>query len=253
VHPKGKSVDPAEKAKIVDLCLGQTAKTVKETLFENQSEPARIVMNEKIKSVTPTRSEIKFSVNEATLLKLKQLKDLIGNQSLKKTFDEALNALLKVEQKKRGALSPKEGANVDESKKMTASLEETNASSHPEANPIKHEFHDANFNPELELKKITPQTEAQLNSRFISIHLKRFVFKRSQGQCEYLHPKTKQRCLSRYRLQIDHVVPIALKGKTEASNLRHLCFAHNQQMAWRYGLARPNGRSYVNHAAIHTQ
>jgi len=208
VHPKGKDVSSEEKQKVVEACLGKSKREVEKTLFEKQSEPARVLVQEKIRMVTPERSEIKFTVEEATLEKLQQLKNLIGTQSLEHIFDQALDALLLTEKKKRGVIQ------------KTV------------------EIYAAQGRP-ADSVALKTRTDAQLNSRFVSIELKRFVFARSKGQCEFVDARTKNRCHCRFRLQIDHELPLALGGKTEASNLRHLCSAHNLLMATQAGLHRP--------------
>ncbi len=74
-------------------------------------------------------------------------------------------------------------------------------------------------------------------SRFIPIQMKRAIFARSKGQCEYLAPNTLARCPSKAHLQIDHVIPLAVGGKTELKNLRHLCPAHNLKAAQMAGIS----------------
>jgi hypothetical protein len=173
-----------------------------------------VINEEKIRLVTSNRSEIKFTVDETTLEKLQQLKNLIGNSSLEKIFDQALDALLLTEKNNRG---------VDPKK-----VNDTNS------NPVIA----AQGRP-ADLLHLKTRTEAQLNSRFIPIDLKRFVFARSKGQCEFVGPRTKARCESRFRLQIDHKLAFALGGKTEAANLRHLCSPHNLWMARQAGFSYP--------------
>ncbi len=73
--------------------------------------------------------------------------------------------------------------------------------------------------------------DSKRNSRFVPIQIKQMLFERSKGQCEFTCSKTKIRCKSRFRLQIDHIKPYSLGGKTEFANLRHLCFQHNQRAA----------------------
>ena len=63
-----------------------------------------ILTQEKVRAVTASRSEIKFTVIDDTLEKLKQLKDLIGDQSLEKIFDQVLDSLLLTEKQKRGVM-----------------------------------------------------------------------------------------------------------------------------------------------------
>ncbi len=65
-------------------------------------------------------------------------------------------------------------------------------------------------------------------SRAIPSELKRCIWERDEGQCTYVHPATKQRCASKYLLQIDHIKPFSLGGKSELNNLRLLCAGHNQ-------------------------
>jgi 5-methylcytosine-specific restriction endonuclease McrA len=68
-------------------------------------------------------------------------------------------------------------------------------------------------------------------SRYIPAELKRNVWKRAQGQCEYCDPLNQRRCDGRSYLQVDHVEAFALGGKSEAANLRLLCAAHNRLAA----------------------
>jgi hypothetical protein len=69
------------------------------------------------------------------------------------------------------------------------------------------------------------------NPRYIDRAAKEAVRTRSGGQCEYISPHNETRCTARLHLQIDHILPLALGGKSEQENLRHLCFAHNQHSA----------------------
>ena len=68
-------------------------------------------------------------------------------------------------------------------------------------------------------------------SRSIRVAVKRFVFRRSDIQCEHVDPKTKIRCGSKFKLELDHRVPYSLGGKNEADNLRVLCRGHNANRA----------------------
>ena len=65
-------------------------------------------------------------------------------------------------------------------------------------------------------------------SRYIPVAVKREVWRRDQGCCSYVDPHSGRRCGSRYRLEIDHIVPFALGGPAELSNLRIRCGAHHR-------------------------
>lgn len=235
VDPKGRAVSTEKKEKVIDACLGKSKREVEKTLFEKHSEPARILTQEKVRAITAHRSEIKFSVDEVTLEKLQQFKDLAGDQPLEKIFDQALDALLIIEKKKRGVVESKNP--VSQSKMNPNKLTDNHAARGQPADLARIK---ARAQSKAQAQPgVRPQSEAQLNSRFIPIDLKRIVFARSKGQCEYLDPQTKNRCHVTYPLQIDHRIHLALGGKTEATNLRHLCPVHHLRMAAQIGLHRP--------------
>ena len=73
-----------------------------------------------------------------------------------------------------------------------------------------------------------PKSKTKKLSRAIPAELKRHIWKRDEGQCSYVHPETKRRCGSKHLLQIDHIKPFSLGGKSELSNLRLLCAGHNR-------------------------
>jgi 5-methylcytosine-specific restriction endonuclease McrA len=61
--------------------------------------------------------------------------------------------------------------------------------------------------------------------------LRREIWARDKGCCTYKAPGTDKICGTRDLVQIDHIHPLALGGKNEASNLRLLCAAHNRARA----------------------
>ena len=73
--------------------------------------------------------------------------------------------------------------------------------------------------PRYQIKKI---------SRSIPSHLRKYIWERDGGQCTYVHHETKRRYVSRHLLQIDHIQPFALGGRSEKENLRLLCAGHNR-------------------------
>jgi hypothetical protein len=62
---------------------------------------------------------------------------------------------------------------------------------------------------------------SQVNKRHISVSLKAEVWKKANGKCSL--------CSGTSRLEIDHIKPFALGGKTEQGNLRLLCRNCNQR------------------------
>lgn len=64
------------------------------------------------------------------------------------------------------------------------------------------------------------------DSRYIQVGVKAAVWERDQGQCV--------NCGSTLALEVDHIEPYAVGGKTEVENLRLLCHACNQRKAVMY-------------------
>ena len=66
------------------------------------------------------------------------------------------------------------------------------------------------------------------SGRSIPAGVKREVWRRDLGCCTYVDRHTGRRCGSRFFLELDHIVPVALGGTAEARNLRPRCAAHHR-------------------------
>ncbi len=67
------------------------------------------------------------------------------------------------------------------------------------------------------------------NPRYIPPIIKREIFKRDKNSCTYRH-RSGEICGSKWQVEVDHIKPLVLGGKTEKENLRLLCRAHNQKL-----------------------
>ncbi len=79
----------------------------------------------------------------------------------------------------------------------------------------------------------TQTSPARSQSRYVPAQIKSEVWRRGQGQCEYVDPICGKRCDSRHSLEYDHIVPFAKGGPTESDNLRLACRTHNTYAAVR--------------------
>jgi hypothetical protein len=61
----------------------------------------------------------------------------------------------------------------------------------------------------------------------------RALWERAQSQCEFIDKNTARRCDCRFGLQREHVIPLALGGSNDLSNMQLLCTTHNQLRARR--------------------
>ncbi|RIL08355.1 MAG: HNH endonuclease, partial [Proteobacteria bacterium] len=69
-------------------------------------------------------------------------------------------------------------------------------------------------------------------SRSAPPNLRALVLGRDNYQCSFVS-EGGTRCACRSDLEVDHIIPAALGGKTEPENLRTLCAAHNRYEAGR--------------------
>lgn len=74
------------------------------------------------------------------------------------------------------------------------------------------------------------KTPGSTGSRHIPAGIRATVHARDGGQCAFVS-ESGVRCTERTALQYDHVVPLAMGGKTSVANLRLLCAPHNQAEA----------------------
>jgi hypothetical protein len=68
----------------------------------------------------------------------------------------------------------------------------------------------------------------KVRSRGIRITIRREVFQRANGQCEYVDPILNKRCDCRHGVEVDHIQRFSEGGTHELGNLRLLCDAHNR-------------------------
>jgi 5-methylcytosine-specific restriction endonuclease McrA len=80
------------------------------------------------------------------------------------------------------------------------------------------------------LRKNPPSQINRNKFRNIPMSIRRAVFKRDSGRCQFRNPEGKP-CGSPYQIEIDHILPLSRGGTNEIENLRCLCRAHNQWKA----------------------
>ncbi len=78
--------------------------------------------------------------------------------------------------------------------------------------------------------EITNSSQTDQNNRYIPRNITQQIWERDRGRCCYKSPQGKQ-CSEKGGLELDHIEPWALGGKSNVDNLRLLCHTHNQLRA----------------------
>jgi len=91
--------------------------------------------------------------------------------------------------------------------------------------------------------KVAPEIPSPAReSRYVPAAIKRAIWKRAHGQCEFCDPLTKRRCEGKSHLQLDHIQPFAFGGASSEGNLRLFCAAHNRWAAiQKFGTKKMDG------------
>ncbi len=78
------------------------------------------------------------------------------------------------------------------------------------------------------LQRHAQNKPSQKRSRYISASVKKLVWQRDRGCCQFVDPGTQKKCESRYQIQFDHVQAFRHLGQNSVENLRLLCGQHNR-------------------------
>ena len=75
------------------------------------------------------------------------------------------------------------------------------------------------------------QSRTARQSRHIPAPMRREVYERDGGCCQFLDPDSGRRCGETWQLTFEHRLPVALGGQHSVGGITLLCAAHNRLMA----------------------
>ena len=190
-------------------------------LFELSPEP---VADDSTRTVSKDDDrELKFVVSREIYDELQELKGLLAHQIPDASYAELLKYLLK---ETLPRVKKKRGIEIQE--KTT----ELNAAAIVPPSPLVPTPRPPLLKPKQVKANLLPKGERVYLPAFI----RKEVWRKSGGRCEM--QAQGRRCTSKYRLEIDHRLPLAFNGSNDLSNLRLLCRHHNSQQALRAGISR---------------
>lgn len=234
---QGKIYSPEEKRKILDS-MAHKSKRECESLLATLS-PDSVIPPEKVRPVTRKYTELRIIVEEETLKKLQKLRDLLAHQNPDGSFGKLLELISEIalekidpvrkEQRVQKRNEAKEQRSKEQSREQVEDKPKERSTALSEGSPETEDV--SEIRNSREKNSPTPaelESKSEMNPRHIPEQIRRQVFLRDGGRCTYEDPITGRVCGSKYKLQVDHIKPIALGGDSHIDNLRTTCSSHNQ-------------------------
>src|SRR5579885_762252 len=222
-----KELDVQEKKEVLQALEGKSSREAERVLLSRASEPLAH-RPESVRPVSETHSEVRFLVSEETLEQLERIKGLLGHSHRELSLGELLAIMARITLEKldparvrRSEARIQAGVAVAENRPASAGPESAgDAAAHHERDQVRPETAPKTSTQASQLVSTQKPTERR---RYVRAQLRREVWRRARGRC--------QNCGGIYRLQVDHITPLAKGGTGVRENLRLLCFHCNQREA----------------------
>lgn len=273
-HVRRENLQPAQTRALMAEISGKSAREVERVLAKHAKEP--VFKFEKVRPLSQKTTRVTFDVGEEFIELLKRTKELQGNPAL--SLEETFALLMKDYVKRKEVRRSSSEMRAESAKVRGAPAENTIAPeiAAVSKNGIAPETAAASESAAASFESPAPPAEdsaalealasqyghyggfaenprsanasgvrrpfgghSRPASRYIPAPIRHAIRIRSGDRCEYVDAETGRRCESRSSLEFDHRLPFAKGGKTELSNLRHYCRAHNSYAAIRaYGATK---------------
>jgi HNH endonuclease len=213
----GRPQSMEQKQQTIEQIKGLSQSQCEKKLFEI-SPQFEMSQKEVLKSVSMDQNVLKVMLDSTTVEKLKLLKDRLAHRLPDASYTEIITLLIEdklnqIEKK----LQPKEPKPIESKNNSVNELK----------SEISSQDGPADAQPQSKTKSTISTATAIVSKRKdIPIDTLRSLSARSGIRCEYVSPQGKH-CNSAYCIEVDHILPIAMGGTNELSNLRHVCRIHN--------------------------
>ncbi len=204
----GKKISIAEKTELFQKLENKSTREAEKELF-NLAPELCLKSKEQEKVLSENLIELRFVIDNETKDKMDELKLWMSHQNPDMTQAQFFKVMI---EKLHGQLAKKKSADASQVK-QDASI--------TCAEPLTE-------NPKGKPNLVASNKPSQKRSRYISASVKKLVWQRDQGCCQFVDPGTQKKCESRYQIQFDHVQPFRLLGDNSTENLRLLCGKHNR-------------------------
>jgi len=167
-------------------------------------------IRERTKVLKDKKTMIQFSASKELMEKLEKLRGLLAHKNFSGNYASLIEELAEIALKKLDPAKQKprdtiQGGNTENATKISDA-------------PLP-------FAPSV----------AKLRSRYIPTQLRRKIWIKAGGKCQFQDSQTGNNCDSQHGLEIDHIKRFSEGGSIAEANLRLLCDAHNR---WRTDAGR---------------
>ena len=234
---------PAEKKKeIVEVVKGKTVKEAQAALLNSPlalQNPKATLPPTKEKSLIQNHTQLQLTLDSETMAKLKEIRDLLGHTIPSGDYSQVVKYLatqmLETLQNKKGrvakgsAVTTSIANSVPISDLATTLGPSTTSGTDVSGRAHKNEMTSADDRIAETVSKqiIAKEVPVRSQSRAVPQAIKRKVFERSGGRCEYVGANG-YRCNSQFQLEVDHIVPWSQGGTHDPALLQIVCRSHNQ-------------------------
>ncbi len=190
-----------EKIDLLEKIEGKSQEQCQRLLFSVSENPEKTVLAQDYeRKISETQSEIKFIASDQQMEKFRRVKEITVHTNTHPSYADLFEML----------------ADFMLMKKDPAFKTERT-----EATKIKNPL-SVNHIPNQSIQQ-PPQNRRPYTSK----KLERQVHERDNSICTFEDPDTGKICGCKYGLELDHILPLALGGKSTLDNLRVRCKPHN--------------------------
>ncbi|QLY24337.1 HNH endonuclease [Bdellovibrio sp. KM01] len=235
----GRKISAQQTANLLEQIQNKSSVETQKILAVEFDQPIQI--HESLKAQRDDSTRMQIIMTEDQMKDLQHAKDLLSHVLPNPSWADLISYLAKAEIKKRLGKDKAEFLNSSEKNQDEKAVPVSE-----KVVPVRNEKVSLNNGKCLnEIGKFADNemvgadrgTENRMSQRkYLNVTSRRVLLVKANHCCEFVH-KNGERCQSRYQLQVDHKVPLALGGSNDMENFRVLCRTHNLSEARRMGIS----------------
>lgn len=209
-----------EKLELISAVENKSTREVKTELIKQSHQPALLAEKFQISARTLTKFETVMTDEDLALLQefrnlhAHDLEDLSNQSVLRFLLTKAVHL-----KKQKLGLIEKTAKAMKPKKETKQTVQDV----------VAKEVRECKSNAPLPSAADVNNAKIEKRRKPLTAKIKRMVWQRANACCENVDPILKNRCTSKFALETDHVIAVALGGSNELDNLQLLCRAHNSR------------------------